>query len=218
MKTHVWLALGDSITEKNQRTEKNYHLIVKEKLGNLEVINAGEGGTGFRHHHKTRPPFYKRIERYKDYPIDFITILGGINDLMLDDGYIGKAGDSSEDSYMGCLNILIKKIETLFPGVPYAFISTVPQEGFIPTDPNNKLETLVSEMAQYAKDRNIPFLDILHDSPLKPWEKDNNKKYYSNPEMPDGDGLHPNLAGHMIMAEKITPFVKKIVEKLENKI
>ena len=74
MKRYVWLALGDSITEKNQRTEKNYHALVKEALGNVEVINAGEGGTGFRHHHKTRPPFYQRIDRYKDYPITVLSI------------------------------------------------------------------------------------------------------------------------------------------------
>lgn len=215
MKTKIWLALGDSITEKNARTEKNYHLLVAEALGDLSVINAGEGGTGFRHHHKTRPPFYKRIERYKDYPIDFITILGGVNDLMLDDGVIGQAGDSGEDSYMGCLDILINRIKELFPSTPIAIISPVPQEDYLPEDKDNDLEKLFYELSEYAKEHGLPFLDLLHDSPLKPWDKDNNKKYYSNSDSPDGDGLHPNLLGHMIMAERITPFVKNIVEKLE---
>ena len=214
MKNYTWLAIGDSITEKNQRTEKNYHLIVKERLGNLNVLNAGEGGTGFRHFHKTRLPFYLRIERMKDYHVDFITVLGGINDIMLDDGYVGKAGDTTTDSYLGCLDIMIKKIERCFPGVPYALISPVPQEGFRPGE-DDELERMVREIEKYAKDRNIPFLDIYHDSPLKPWEKENNKKYYSFPEFPEGDGLHPNLAGHTVMADRITPFIKKMVEDLE---
>ena len=215
MKRYVWLALGDSITEKNQRTEKNYHVLVKEALGNVEVINAGEGGTGFRHHHKTRPPFYKRIDRYKDYPIDFITILGGVNDLMLDDGRVGECGDTGDDTYMGCLDILVKKIRSYFPNIPLAFISTVPQEGFRPGS-GDDLEKFIKEEEKYAKEHGIPFLDIYHDSPLKPWEKENNKAFfYSCPEIPDGDGLHPNTEGHKIMAEKITPFIKKIVDNLE---
>ncbi len=216
MREFVWLALGDSITEKSIRAEKNYHLLVKEELGCLHVLNAGEGGTGFRHAHKTRPPFYKRIERYEDYPIDFITILGGVNDVMLDDGYVGIAGDSFDESYMGCLDILIKKIRKCLPKALVAIISPVPQAQYRPGS-GDELDNLVNELERYADENGIPFLDIYHDSPLKPWERENNRQYYSNPDAPEGDGLHPNLEGHKIMAAKITPFVGKIIEELIKK-
>lgn len=213
MRKYIWLAIGDSITESSFRAKRNYHSYVTESIGNITVINAGRGGTGYRHDHKGRLPFYKRIERYRDFGPDFITVMGGINDLMLDDGYVGKCGDNTLDSYMGCLSITFDKLKETFPGVPVALLTPVPQEAY-PYGEANDLEHFVSEMKSYAEKNEIVFVDLYHDSPLRPWEKENNKFYFSSSEFPEGDGLHPNTEGQRLIASQLEGIIRFIIASI----
>ena len=55
----TWIALGDSITEKNFRANLSYYDYVIDDLG-CELVNYGKSGTGYK---EAGPfePFYERV-------------------------------------------------------------------------------------------------------------------------------------------------------------
>ncbi|MBL3250348.1 SGNH/GDSL hydrolase family protein, partial [Klebsiella pneumoniae] len=75
-----WGVIGDSITERNFRTNKNYHDYIAEKI-NCFVYNYGVSGTGWRTPNGagTGRPIYERIGAM-DPTLDLITVFAGTND------------------------------------------------------------------------------------------------------------------------------------------
>ena len=71
LKDLVGVFIGDSITEVNLRTEKNYHQFIADRTG-LKNINLGHSGTGYQ----DRKNAFTEI---KEAP-DFITVFLGTND------------------------------------------------------------------------------------------------------------------------------------------
>lgn len=190
----TWLCIGDSITEKNFRTALNYHDYISEEL-KLDVINEGLSGTGFLRDFEGNPSYLKRIRKYSPSP-DIITIMGSLNDL---------DGDSSESELYAAM---LQYIQMTIEYYPCSFIAVI-------TPPPRALihgkHWYIEKLKQAAKEFSLPCLDIYSETVIRPWINDSNKKYFSCNIAPEGDGVHPNELGHLILARRIRTFLETYV-------
>lgn len=223
-----WCVIGDSITEENFRTTKNYWAYI-EDLTNVTIDNQGIGGTGYKQY----LPFYDRINA-NTFPedCDVITMFGGVNDIVgWDNEYpIGNFDDSTNATICGCVNLAIDALEAKYTVFcPLGIISPLPckvdtsYEAFstarfpdqYPLLTSCRMETFVTELKKLCAYRGYPFLDIYHDSGLRPWNAKVKRELFAPPAgygYKNGDGLHPNAEGHKLFYKKILEFIKTIIE------
>lgn len=213
-----WMVIGDSITEKNFRTAANYHDFIRAETG-CEILNCGVSGSGYAMMHSSSKAFYDRIPTYSSMKPDFITIMGGINDVLFahqggtasttDD--IGVYTDTTEESVMGCVYLTYVQVLAVFHNIPFGIMSPIPEINYNPQNANNVLAYFVEELEKFCKHYGVPYLNQYLFSNLRPWDTLYNKKFFSCPSTPDGDGLHPNYYGHEMIYPKIREFVKTLV-------
>ena len=218
-----WMVIGDSITESNFRSTANYHDYISAETG-CNIINVGVSGAGYRmRYNETKDgvtgfSFVQNLARYMesnpDTMPDFITVMGGINDVMFGNvSAIGSITDTTSDTWLGCAYLLKAKIEELFPYTPYAFMSPIPQKDYNTNDTSetNVLNTFVGKLKEFCDYYNIPWLDQYHNSGLRPWNDGYNEKYFSYSSTSGGDGLHPNAQGHKLIYPRIREFIKTLI-------
>lgn len=213
-----WMVIGDSITEKNFRTAANYHDFIRAETG-CEILNCGVSGSGYVMMHTSNNAFRDRIPTYSSMTPDFITIMGGINDVLFahqggtasttDD--IGVYTDTTEESVMGCVYLTYVQVLAVFPNIPFGIMSPIPEIDYNPQNANNVLAYFADELEKFCKHYGVPYLNQYLFSNLRPWDTLYNKKFFSCPSTPDGDGLHPNYYGHEMIYPKIREFVKTLV-------
>lgn len=211
-----WMVIGDSITEKNYRTAANYHDFIRAETG-CEILNCGVSGSGYGMMHVTNNSFKDRIPGYANLNPDFITIFGGINDVLFwNDGEpatnssVGTYTDTNETTIMGCVYLAYKALLDTFPDIPFGIMSPIPEKDYNTTT-DNVLSYFVEQLQNFCKHYGVPYLDQYHFSNLRPWNTAYCKKNFSCPTVPDGDGLHPNYYGHKIIYPKIREFIKTLL-------
>ena len=195
-----WVAIGDSLTEKNESASKNYVDWVCEKLG-LTCVNMGVGGTGYMRGYDTNKAFYQRVT---DIPndADIITIFGSGNDLALYD-QIGTPSDTDTSTICGCINTTLDYIANNFPTVPVVVIAPTIWKDQIPTE-NTSMTYYVQFLEEIAKKRSLHFLNLYSGGGLNPNNVAQlNTLFYHQTLDGNADGVHPNNAGHKIIAPKI---------------
>ncbi|MDC4545503.1 SGNH/GDSL hydrolase family protein, partial [Acinetobacter baumannii] len=64
-------------------------------------------------------------------------------------------------------------------------------------------------LKQYAEHYSLPIFDLYSKSNLYPWQDASNRYYFTAPSNTEPDGLHPNDAGHKIIARKLKPFIEE---------
>ena len=195
----TWLCIGDSITEKNYRTTLNYHDYVAEELG-FDVINEGLSGTGFLQGYEGNASYLQRLKKYEPSP-DIITIMGSLNDLF----YIDDPRAQIEMSLRRAMAEYIEKTIEYYPLSFIAFISPPPRSYI------NGPCWYVDALEETARHYSLPFLNIYSGTALRPWIEENNREYFSCPACPEGDGTHPNEKGHLIMAKRISAFLREYI-------
>lgn len=195
-----WVAIGDSLTEKNESASINYVDLICSNLG-LSCVNMGVGGTGYMRGYDTNKAFYQRVV---DIPsdVDIITIFGSGNDLGLYN-QIGTPSDSGTSTICGCINTTLDYIANNFPTVPVVVIAPTIWKDQIPTS-NTPMTYYVQFLEEIAKRRSLHFLNMYTGGGLNP----NNAAqlaalFYDQDLDGNGDGVHPNNAGHRIIAPKI---------------
>lgn len=195
----TWLCVGDSITEKNFRTALNYHDYVAEELG-FDVINEGLSGTGFLQDFEGNVSYLKRQKKYSPSP-DIITIMGSLNDLFFLD-------DPRAQIEMSLRRAMAEYIEKTIEYYPLSFIALLspPPRSYI-----NGPCWYVDALEETARHYSLPFLNIYSGTALRPWIEENNREYFSCPACPEGDGTHPNEKGHLIMAKRISAFLREYI-------
>lgn len=214
-----WIGVGDSITEDNFRATYHYWSYIQAETG-LNFVNMGVSGTGYKAEGSGDKAFYKRVPSMAT-DADIITILGGVNDIVLSNATIGTASDTGTETICGCVNTTIDAIETLYPAhMPLGIISPLPtycSDTTVnvnpyqrPDDDTCRMAVFVEQLALICKHRGIPFLDLFHQSNLRPWHAECNAKYFSCNDAPNGDGLHPNGHGHRTIYRQIMQFVEKL--------
>lgn len=200
-----WVAFGDSLTEVNSRTTKNYHSYVADDLG-FTVNNMGVGGTGYKRTSENNTAFYQRISNVP-LDADVITIFGSLNDLGAGVP-IGTANDTGTDTLGGAINTTLDNLNSRLPVVPVGIISPTPWQYSKPWDESNTATQYTKLLADICHDRGIPFLDLYHSSGLRPWDTNYRTLMYSRD---DGNGTHPDEKGHKLFYPKVREFIKTLI-------
>lgn len=200
-----WVAFGDSLTEANPRTTKNYHGYVAEDLG-WSVTNMGVSGTGYKRTSENNTAFYQRISSVP-LDTDVITIFGSLNDLGAGVP-LGTPSDTGTDTLAGAINTTLDNLNTRLPVVPVGIISPTPWQSSKPWDDTSTATQYAKLLKDICADRGLPFLDLYHTSGLRPWEAEYRTLMYSRD---GGSGVHPDENGHKFIASKFREFVKTLI-------
>lgn len=199
-----WLTIGDSITEKNFRATKNYHDYIKEWL-ECEVVNVAVSGTGYIHEFNGVKGWLDRLPTFPDEnEVDFITVMGALNDRHHP---IGEFGSEDKTELYGALKLFYEGMIEKYPNTPIGIITSTPRE--YSWGKNGEFTPHVDAVIEMAQHYSLPVLDLYRFSGLRPWNTTNNKEYFSCQSSPDGDGVHPNEKGQLLMAYKIYEFINQ---------
>lgn len=221
-----WCAYGDSITELGtQRSTMNYWGFIRDRLG-VNVTDYGQGSASI-HEFVTGTSENLAIdiyERVKGCPTraDLVTVMIGTNDFTqgLATVGIGTATDTTDDTIAGCIYLTIQNLMARVPNATIAFITPLPRkDGGYPSYPGGELTApggwTMTELADMiiavCRRYSVPVLDAYRSSFLKCWNPTNVKTYtYAYGSHVDGDGLHPNLAGHEAFSWQVQRFIESL--------
>ena len=205
--------LGDSITEGCGTSGVEHHFVTLiGKMGECEVKNYGIGGTRFAR--QTTPTweiwdkdFCGRVEDL-DEDADVVVVFGGTNDFGHGDAPLGTIEDRSLYTFYGACHHIMTRLHERFAGKPIVFLTPLHRcNEDNPKGDGNKpynvapLKTYVNIIREMADYYSLPLLDLYAVSGIQPKVDAIREKYCP-------DGLHPNDAGHVILAEKIFAFLK----------
>jgi lysophospholipase L1-like esterase len=204
-KNKVWSVIGDSITEVNAKTTKNYHGYIKDKI-NCTVNNYGLSGTGWIVPYTTGPAFYNRTSNV-DINSDLITVFGGTNDWGRTDANtfpFGALGDTTSATFYGAVDLTLSNLINRFPTKMIAVILPLPRVGgYSANSRGETLDQYANAIKEVANKYCIPVLDLYRESNFYVRNSTFNSTF-----MPDG--LHPNDAGHQLIADKILAFLNAL--------
>jgi len=207
--------LGDSITQGCGVTDPaNFFTARIARATGAITRNYGIGGT--RIARKKLPSAeaiwdQDYISRVKDMnpDSDIIVVFGGTNDFGHGDAKIGQMEDRTPFTFYGALHTLITDLYTKYPSAKLVFITplhrlsedvTVNEIG-LPLETNLEgFRNIILEVCRYYS---VPVLDLWTTSGMQPKVPQIQEQF-----MPDG--LHPNDAGHAILADKMISFLETL--------
>ena len=210
--------LGDSITEGYGTSciENTYWNILGRETG-AEVFSYGIGGTRIAiqqvptpapHQHKDQH-FASRVDSIIP-DVDVVVIFGGTNDFGDGDAAMGTMADRREDTFYGAYHTLIEKLYARYPGLQIVIMTPLHRLSEDETDYNELGVRRVGSLADYADAikevaayYGIPVWDAFRNSGMQPRVEALREMY-----MPDG--LHPNDAGHKLLADRLYAFLNTI--------
>lgn len=203
-----WAAVGDSLTEVNQRTTLHYHDYVAERTG-ISVVNLGHSGAGYY----ARPSDYSFQIRAGQVPLDsdVVTIFGSGNDVGKKS--LGDVTDTvSADTLCGYINNTFDLLFSRFTTVNLGVITPTPwkngSNNWTPENPGNAMELYCEAIVEICKRRSIPCLDLYHCSNLRPMDAAFRAAAYSKDE---GNGIHPDETGHFLIAARFEAFLDSLL-------
>ncbi len=202
----IWCCVGDSLTEANNRAEKQYFDYVSEELG-LSVLNYGVSGTGYKN-----GSFANRISNIKE-EFDIMTIFGSFNDLDVE-WDIGNPCDTEAITICGCVNAAIEAFFKKHPTKKLGIITPTPWKSGIeyfgkPTTAEN-MNAYVEALISVAKKHRLPYLDLYHFSGLNPDNATVLSAYFNENGTQDV-GAHPNSEGHKFISSAVREFIKTLL-------
>lgn len=207
--------LGDSITEGWGTSGQDKHFVtLVGKMGECEVKNYGLWGTRFARQitptsETMDRDFCERVEEL-DENADVVIVFGGTNDFGHGDAPLGTIEDRSLYTFYGACHHLMTRLHERFSGK--TIIILTPLHRCHENDPKgdgNKpyhvapLKTYVNIIREMAEYYSLPVLDLYAMSGIQPAVSVIREKLCP-------DGLHPNDAGHVVIAEKILAFLRAI--------
>lgn len=212
--------LGDSITEGVgvSTKDKLYHALLKEEMGWSQARNYGISGTRFALQ-KGTPECPKNdyvdvnsfSERFADMDddADMVVVFGGTNDYGHGDAPIGGFSDRTPDTFYGACHYLFSGLVKKYLGKPVVIMTPLHRScefsnvGSCKPDGVATLREYVNIIREVAEYYSLPVLDLYATSGIQPAIEEVKNAY-----MPDG--LHPNDAGHRIIADKLKSFIKNM--------
>ena len=209
--------LGDSITQ-GVGVEKSEKIFVNRIAAMTGAIckNFGVSGTKiqnmiFQYEDMARnESFIQRVDRMEE-GADVIVVFGGTNDWGEGDGELGVMENRDSHTFYGACHTLFLKLIEKYPEAEIVVLTplhrrreTIPQaDGLRHIDNNAILVDYVNILREVAEYYSLPVLDMWKCSKLQPAVDVLKGRY-----MPDA--LHPNDAGHEIMANRIIGFLKTL--------
>lgn len=211
--------LGDSITEGHgvSCAENIYWNVLKRECGLSEARGYGISGTRFA---KKRIPSEKErwdldfIKRYPemDDDADVVVIFGGTNDFGHGDAPLGEMSDRDPYTFYGACHTLFEGVINKYPEATIVIMTPLHriQEDNPRGDGEKKdgdgvalLSSYVDIIKEVAEYYSLPLLDLWSLSGIQPKVQILREKYCP-------DGLHPNDAGHKIIASRLAGFLKTL--------
>lgn len=207
--------LGDSITEGACATKiENSYWGVLGKLSGAIVKGFGIGGTRIAEQmvkteaREDHLPFISRVDTM-DTDADIVVVFGGTNDYGHGDAPLGRMTDRTNDTFYGAMhNLCVALIERYSKALIVIMtpLHRTNEESLINERGVRNVATLKDyvyaekEVAEYYS---LPVLDLFTTSSLNP-NIPVIKEMYLN------DGLHPNDAGHELIAKRLLGFLNTL--------
>lgn len=206
--------LGDSITEGHGTSgqDKTFWGLIASREG---AVCRGYGIGGTRIARQTTPSgeprwdldFCGRVSEM-DADADVVVVFGGTNDFGHGDAPLGTMADRTPDTFYGGLHTLYTSLIERYTDAVIVIMTPLHRtnednprgDGNKPQDVGVLAEyvAIIREVAQFYS---LPVLDLFATSGIQPRVPVMQERF-----MPDG--LHPNDAGHEIIAAKLTAFLK----------
>ena len=209
--------LGDSITEGHGTSakEKCFVSLLKDRLELAASNNYGIGGTRFavQKTPSAEPrwdlDFCSRVAEM-DPEADVVVVFGGTNDFGHGDAPLGCKEDRTPDTFYGACHPLMRSLIEKYPDAVIAVLTPLHRcnedntrgDGF-KAEETAPLSVYVDIIREVACWYSLPVLDLFACSGLQPRVPVIQQKYVP-------DGLHPNDAGHSILADKIAAFLRTL--------
>lgn len=204
--------LGDSITEGCCATSpsRGYVAVMQEQCGLSAARNYGIGGTRIA---RQRTPsaeakfdldFCMRSSQM-DPDADIILVFGGTNDHGHGDAPFGDEADRTPDTFTGACHYLWNSLLANFPNSRTVVLTPLHRvdEDVPKTGSGRILSDYVRVIRTTAAQYGLPVLDLFEESAIRP----------DIPEIAAAlttDGLHPNDAGHRILAREIQRYLENL--------
>ena len=197
--------LGDSITEGHGVADvKDTFWNVLGRQTGAQVFGYGIGGTRIAaQRHRIGPIDEQHFLTRVDDMIpdaDAVVIFGGTNDFGHGDAPLGTMTDRTEDTFYGAYHLLIEKVIRRYPDAQIVIMTPMHRtsEDVMPLNERGvrcacNLRGYVEATRQVAEYYGIPVVDLFATCPIQPKVELQREKF-----MPDG--LHPNEAGHLLIA------------------
>lgn len=202
--------LGDSITEcvGVSHPSKLFHGLLTEQYG-IVARNYGICGSRIARQQNCSNP-NDRMEQYfalrvdeMDPDADVIVVFGGTNDFGHGDAPLGSPEDTTADSFWGGCNLLFTKLIEKYPTATIVVITPLHRTNEMnPKGDGHKpynvgvLSTYVDILKKSAARFSLPVLDLFSAGNMQPCVEVQKQAYIP-------DGLHPNDAGHVIIARRL---------------
>lgn len=202
--------LGDSITEGALADkQENCYVELVGKMLPAQVRNYGISAT--RIAKQITPSIDPRWDKYfatrvsgMDKDADYVFVFGGTNDYGHGDAPFGKMGDKTPDTFYGAVDDLINELLKYYPKEKIVFILPTYRltEDNIYGDGSKKVPC--PTLSEYRK----AMVEVLNKYQMRILDiKDTIGKAENNPLL--ADGLHPNNAGHKLIAELICNYIRQ---------
>lgn len=207
--------LGDSITEGHGTSgaDKCLVTLVGQMCMAKESKNYGIGGTRIARqlspsgNERWDLDFCARVEEL-DADADAVIVFGGTNDFGHGDAPIGSFTDREPTTFYGACHYLMTRLHQRFPGKPILILTPLHRlnednprgDGYKAADVA-VLSVYVDIIREVARYYSLPVLDLYAESGIQPKVDIIREKFCP-------DGLHPNDAGHILLAEKIAARLK----------
>jgi lysophospholipase L1-like esterase len=208
--------LGDSITQ-GCGTSSPEHIFVnllKEQYHLAAARNYGIGGTRIAPQIEPYNEFWDahdflgRIDEMDD-DADVVVVFGGTNDFGHGDAPLGTFEDRTVDTFYGALHCLCLDLIAKYPDATIVFMTPLHRgnEDNIRGDGNKPpygvLKTYVDIIKEVTAFYSLPTLDLWSCSGIQPRVPQIRDRYCP-------DQLHPNDAGHALIASRLIGFLKSL--------
>ncbi len=210
------LFLGDSITEGHGTTgeEQTFASLLSRRYG-AECINCGISGTRIARQEKPSEnprhdlDFPGRVEGL-NRDADIVCVFGGTNDFGHGDAPLGKMSDRTVFTFYGALHVLYQSLIEKYPSSLIFVITPLHRLGEENPRGNGSKDRDVGTLGEYvsiirtvAEYYSLPVIDLYAGSGLQPAVEVIRERYIP-------DGLHPNDAGHRVLADKIGGYLAAV--------
>jgi lysophospholipase L1-like esterase len=199
--------LGDSITEGVGASEYA-HCYVEQFAAATGAVCRNYGISGTRIAKRRVPYENPEFDRYyasrvpeMDPDADVVVVFGGTNDYGHGDAPLGEMIDRTVWTYYGALHVLFTALIEKYPTAQIVILTPLHREDEEKRTPI--LKPFVDATRQVAEYYSLPVLDLWANYGIQP-----RIPVMKNMYVPDG--LHPNDAGHGILANKLRAFLEQL--------
>ena len=183
--------------------------MLKANVGLAEARNYGVGGTKIARlpvitDHQFDQDFNLRAETM-DLDADAVVVFGGTNDYGHASIPLGTFDDRDIHTFYGGMHTLCLYLIKNYTEKPIVFITPLHrlQEGKLDNEASRPLHEFVKAEREVCEYYSIPVLDLYKEGGMP-----GNIWAWCEKYMPDG--LHPNDAGHVLIAHKLQKFLENL--------